>query len=317
MLKEIIRREIEKEGFITFDRFVELCLYHPEFGYYTTKRVRALPGEDFFTAPELSPVFGRTIAHHIERISREKDIPLNILELGGGKGFLAKDLMESFPVESYVILEKSEVAKELVPDVRVVNCVEEIEEFSGFVISNEFFDAFPFKRVVKREEKLWEVVVKLEGEKLMEDLIPYSGSLPCELEEGCEYSFFTGWEDFLERLFKRVRRGYFLTFDYGSSCEDLRNRKVGTFRAFSKHTLIDNYLEFPGRADLTSSVDFGYLRKILEKHLLNVSVKPLSSFLLSEGVERFLSPEDTAIALTLLVDMGRKFWAVSGYKEGN
>jgi len=315
MLKEIIKREVEEKGFITFDRFTELCLYHPEFGYYTTKRVRALPGEDFFTAPELSPVFGRTVAHHIEKISLEKDIPLNILELGGGKGFLAKDLLESLPVESYVVLEKSEVIKELVPEVKLVNSVEELKEFSGFIVSNEFFDAFPFKRIVKKKGELYEIVVRIKGEKLSEDFIPYSGALPCELEEGCEYSLFIGWEEFLKRLFKKLKRGYFLTFDYGSFCKELKYRKRGTFRAFAKHSLISNYLDFLGEVDLTSSVDLSYLRKILEKHLLDLSVKPLSGFLLSEGIERFLSQDETIVALTLLVDMGRKFWAVSGYKE--
>jgi len=259
MLREVIRKEIEREGFITFDRFTELCLYHPDFGYYTTKRVKALPGEDFFTAPELSPVFGKVVARHLEKISQEKGIPLNILELGGGKGFLAKDLLELLPVENYLILEKSEVARKVIPGVKVVGNLEEIEEFSGFVISNEFFDAFPFKRIVKRGGELYEVVITLKGGELKEELHPYSGNLPCEPEEGCEYSLFIGWEEFLEKLFRKFKRGYFLTFDYGSFCDSLSVRKSGTFRAFIKHTLIDNYLEFLGKADLTSSVDFSYL----------------------------------------------------------
>ena len=117
------------------------------------------------------------------------------------------------------------------------------------------------------------------------------------------------------KLFKKFHWGYFLTFDYGSSCEDLKNRRGGTFRAFKKHSLIDNYLELPGETDITSSVDFDYLRKILEKYLSSVSVQPFSKFLLSEGIEQFISPEEVTTAVTLLVDMGRKFRVASGYRE--
>ncbi|MEO2083603.1 MAG: hypothetical protein ABGX12_06235, partial [Desulfurobacteriaceae bacterium] len=105
MLKEEILKEIKEKGRIPFDRFVYLSLYHPKWGYYTGKRTSPLPGEDFVTAPEISPVFGKVLALHLKRISEERNLPLRILELGGGKGFLAKDILGSIPVEEYIVLE--------------------------------------------------------------------------------------------------------------------------------------------------------------------------------------------------------------------
>ena len=315
MLREILKTEIEKKGFVTFDRFVYLALYHPEYGYYTKKRTKPIPGEDFFTAPELSSIFGKVIANHIRKISEKRNIPLRILELGGGKGFLAKDILSSLPVEEYIILEKNNVAKEIVHRVKIVENLNEIENFSGFVISNEFFDAFPFKRIRKINGELREVVLRKKGNELFEDTTPFTEEIPCEPEEGCEYSLFTGWNSFLENLFKKFQSGYFLTIDYGDFCKNLRNRREGTFLSFRKNRIERDYLRFIGEVDLTSRVDFSHLKNLLARYLTSIEIKPQSEFLLSEGIERFLSPEDAITALTLIVDMGRKFKVLSGFKN--
>ena len=108
MLKEKIVKEIRENGFITFDRFVEICLYDKDFGYYTKKRTRTGLGEDFVTAPEVSESFGKTVANFLRKRTQELSLPLKILELGGGKGFLAKDIVETLNPESYTVLEVRE-----------------------------------------------------------------------------------------------------------------------------------------------------------------------------------------------------------------
>ncbi|ADU96151.1 protein of unknown function DUF185 [Thermovibrio ammonificans HB-1] len=312
MLKELIVELIEREGPLRFDRFVELCLYHPEFGYYTRVRTLPVPGQDFFTAPELTPVFGKVLARHIGEVARREKLPLRILELGGGKGFLAKDLLEELRPEEYLLLEKGPMN---LKGVKGLTSLEELEGgFEGFVVSNEFFDAFPFRRVLPRRGL--EVFIDGKESRLFETLLPFEGEAgsPCEGFEG-EYPLFSSWRPFLEELAGKLSRCYFVTFDYGGRCTELSGRQ--TFKAFSGHALADDWLERPGEVDLTALVDFDYLSKILgELGFENLELCPQSEFLLSWGIERFASPEHTVQLLTLLVDMGRRFKVLTGKFEG-
>lgn len=319
MLKEIIVEEIRRKGFITFDRFVELSLYHPGFGYYTSKRVKPVPGEDFITSPELSSAFGRTVALWIEEASMRFGIPLNILEPGGGKGFLAKEIMASLNVENYTVLERNLNVE--IPGANVIGSLDEVKPFRGFIISNELFDAFPFKRIKKLEGKLFEVVVKESGGKLFEDLIPAGENvhshfelIGCELEEGCEYSLFTGYDSFLKKLGEKLAEGVFLTFDYGWECRELMNRKGGTLRTFRGHRVGDNPYEDIGKVDITSDVDFTYLKTVMKRYFRSVEVIPQSKFLLNAGIDK-IGGEVPEI-LTLIVEMGRRFKAVTAFKGG-
>ncbi len=310
MLRDIVFKEIENKGFIPFDRFVELCLYHPEFGYYTTKRLSLEKGEDFITAPELTPAFGKVVAAYVSELSEETGIPLNILELGGGKGYLAASFLKTVRPESYYIFEVSK--RELVVDAKVVTSLDDVPSFSGFIVANEFFDAFPFKRIRRIGGKLFEAVITVGSRgNLEEDFIPFSEELPCTPEEGCEYGFFIGWEEFLDKLLSKVENAVFLCFDYGDTCDRLRMQGT-SFRAFRGNRLVNDYLERLGETDLTAFVDFTYLGRILKKFFSNVEVIPQSKFLLENGIDRFISPEEASNALMLLVDMGRRFKVLIG-----
>ncbi len=305
MLKKKLVKEIRKKGFITFDRFVEVCLYDEEFGYYTKKRTGTSLGEDFVTAPEVSESFGKTVASYLRKRAPELSLPLKILELGGGKGFLAKDIVETLNPESYTVLEVRE-KPEWLKEVSWVKSLKEVEPFEGIVVSNEFFDAFPFKRIKKIKGELREVVVKEKNGELYEDTVPFRGKIPCQIEEGEEYCLFVGWEEFLRELSGKLKRGVFLTFDYGGRCREISGRE--SFRAFRKNKLVEDYLKYPGETDLTALVDFDYLSSILEEVGFTVErVTHQSSFLLENGIEKFLEPGGAPQALMLLVDMGRKF----------
>ncbi len=321
MLKEIIIDEIRNKGYITFDRFVELALYHPKYGYYTSKRIKPVPGEDFFTSPELSSIFGKAVARWMEKVSKEFGIPLNVLELGGGKGFLSKDIIESIKVNSYTLLEKTPVSKLISPNINLAKTLDEIEPLEGFVISNEFFDAFPFKRIKKLNGTLFEIVVREKDGKLFEGLLPSGENIynhfkliGCELEEGCEYSLFVGYEEFLEKLSKKIKRGCFLTFDYGWECKKLMNRKGGTLKTFRKHIVGENPYENIGTADITADVDFTHLKTVLDRYFDTVEITHQSKFLLDAGIDK-IGGEDIPAVLTLIVEMGRKFKVVKAFKE--
>src|SRR5208283_991070 len=56
----------EAEGWISFADYMHAVLYAPGLGYYTSGARKLGVGGDFVTAPELTPLFGRTLAAQAE-----------------------------------------------------------------------------------------------------------------------------------------------------------------------------------------------------------------------------------------------------------
>src|SRR3972149_5887053 len=94
-LLAVIREEVRARGPIPFYRFMELCLYHPQHGYYSSERVRLGAAGDFYTSAHLTPVFGRILTRHLERAwaALGKPAPFDLVELGPGNGLLAGSLL--------------------------------------------------------------------------------------------------------------------------------------------------------------------------------------------------------------------------------
>lgn len=156
-LAELIRSDIIAQGgWIPFSRFMELALYAPGLGYYTAGARKFGKAGDFITAPELSPLFGRTLARQAAEIMASSTP--DILELGAGSGKLALDMlveleqMDALP-QSYSILEvsadlrerqRSLLQKELPHLAGRIQWLDALpEKINGAVIANEVLDALP------------------------------------------------------------------------------------------------------------------------------------------------------------------------------
>ena len=166
----IIREEIARNGEITFARFMELALYHPEHGYYLTVERRPGRGGDFLTAPEASAYFGLTVARQIgecwERLGRPE--PFTIREYGAGVGGLAYDiiagLLDDHPelrgALRYRLVEPNQyrMAQALaamdevgLSDIVSGEAESSAEPIVGVVVANEVADALPVHRLIVRE----------------------------------------------------------------------------------------------------------------------------------------------------------------------
>ena len=101
-LVAVIREEIERAGRITFARYMELALYHPEHGYYLGPEERAGHAGDFATAPETSPLFGRCLARQLREVWEllGRPSPFTVIEYGEGGGRLARDVLARAREES-------------------------------------------------------------------------------------------------------------------------------------------------------------------------------------------------------------------------
>ncbi|MGH9602489.1 MAG: SAM-dependent methyltransferase, partial [Terriglobales bacterium] len=96
LLRRVIADEIAARGPIPFSRYMELCLYHPEQGYYMRGTEQFGKAGDFYTASDVHAVFGRLLARQFEEMWRALGSParLELIELGPGRGLFARDVLD-------------------------------------------------------------------------------------------------------------------------------------------------------------------------------------------------------------------------------
>lgn len=305
-LEKIIRSEIAEKGPMPFSRFMEICLYHPGQGYYQREaRVTGGAG-DFFTAPHVHELFGHTISAWIrkeaERIGLEE---VTLVELGPGNGQLAQDILESWdlsgPPLSMILAEAGAARRrELAArfegrQVRVISPeeIDGLDPVKGAVLANEFFDALPLRIFENRGDVIQEVHVRLEGESLVEALLPARdiprsfSSLLQDLPEGFRTEVSPGWDEWMGKIGRLLERGLLLVLDYGEFTDGLLVpwRMGGTLRCFYRHRVDTDPFEAPGQKDITAHVNFSFLKEAaLSKGFSLRSYTSQSSFLIKGGI---------------------------------
>jgi SAM-dependent MidA family methyltransferase len=172
-LRRRIEDEIRRDGPIPFSRYMEMCLYEPELGYYSRAREQFGKGGDFYTSSDVHAVFGRLLARQFEEMWRALDSPprIDIIELGPGRGLFARDVLDwsakQFPEFSralhYVLVERSANLRDrlqerlaqhiAVGQAQVFDSIEAAASTCGeniIIFCNEFFDALPVEVVDHR-----------------------------------------------------------------------------------------------------------------------------------------------------------------------
>src|SRR5450830_1401754 len=160
-LQHQIAAEIARnDGAIPFARFMELALYAPDLGYYSGGAAKLGKDGDFTTAPEISSLFGATLAHVAAAIMAQT--APRIMEFGAGTGKLARDFLtecqfSGITIDRYFIVELSGELRarqeDLLKDFPQVIWLQEMPaSFSGLVIGNEVLDAMPVDLVMKTEQ---------------------------------------------------------------------------------------------------------------------------------------------------------------------
>ncbi len=294
-LIEIIKREILTSGEITFARFMELALYHPEQGYYLTAHRRPGRDGDFLTAPEASAYFGLTLARQIAECWERLDRPENfeIREYGSGVGGLAYDIMaglseaapDAFARLRYRMVEPNphrlSQALSAMGEVGLGDRVigerfdsnSPLDPITGVVIANEVADALPVHRLKCLNGVLRECYVTWSGEAFVEvegalspaseELQAYFARHQITLNEGARYDVSPAAGAWFARACRGLERGYSITIDYGYPVTSLyqSHRLQGTVRGYFEHTVTDDPLVRVGDQDLTAHVDFTTLQE--------------------------------------------------------
>ena len=283
----LIEREIVAAGgWIPFYRYMELALYAPDFGYYSSGTQKFGKGGDFITAPELTPLFGQALAAQVAEILRASHPA--VIEAGAGSGVLAADLLRELErldclPETYGILELSaqlrarqqQTIATLDPRLasRVVWLDAPPETFSGVLVGNEVLDAIPTHVIAARGGELFERgVVRSGGGRAFAwadrpaqgRVLEAAGKLPLSLGMDRE-----GDSEFVTEInlvavawvadwSARLRHGALLLFDYGYPRDEfyLPSRVCGTLKCHYCHRVHGDPFLWPGLNDMTSSVDF-------------------------------------------------------------
>lgn len=277
-LIETIRREIEAHsGWISFARYMELALYAPGLGYYTAGTHKFGETGDFITAPELSALFGRTLAHQVAEIMA--DSAPHILELGAGSGKLAADMLSELESlgrlpDSYHILEVSadlrdrqqSLLQQRLPHLSSrVHWLDTLPEiFSGAIVANEVLDALPVHRVHWQDSAITEIGVAWSERGFVWQERPISDAALLQAAEQIQAA-----DDYVSEICLAARglvnslagslmQGTVLFIDYGFGAREFYHpqRRAGTLMCHYRHRAHDDPFYLPGLQDITAHVNF-------------------------------------------------------------
>jgi SAM-dependent MidA family methyltransferase len=293
-LRQKIEREIRERGTISFSRYMGLCLYDLELGYYSRNAEQFGKAGDFYTSSDVHAVFGRLMARQFEEMWRVLGSPnqIAIVELGPGRGLFAQDVLDwsekKFPdffhALTYFLVESSPALGRRIESTlerhflggkaRRVKSIKldlaSAPEVPTILFANEFFDALPVEilssqgslRVDARNGHFVETWAPSPPEEL-EFLDRYS----IHPEPGERIEVPLAAQRFMNHVTSTIHRGFLLAIDYGYTREEqLAGRHRGTLKAFRQHSISANPYEAPGEQDITADVNFTALAAAAEEH---------------------------------------------------
>ncbi len=339
-LYEIIGRQINELGPIPFHDFMEMCLYYPDLGYYTSANDKIGAGGDFYTSTSLGNVFAAILAEQLTEMWQLTGRGnFTIVEYGAGTGALCHDILhylegneEFYDKLQYCIIEKSPAMRSreqaiLHQKVRWIDSIDAVQGTTGCVLSNELLDNMAVHRVVM-QEKLMEIYVAYDGNRFSEMLLParravqdYLEELNVRLSPGFRTEVNLEALQWIREVAECLGRGYVMTIDYGYPSAELYrdHRRDGTLLCYKQHQINDNPYDDVGQQDITTHVNFSALHHWGQKYgLRSCGYTDQAHFMLALGFKDHLhkmqepDPErnkvkNSLLINTLLRDMGSKF----------
>lgn len=269
--------------------------------YYASPRNPIGTEGDFYTSSDLDPVFGQLLAKQFQEWAAEFD-KFTIVELGAGKGLLARDILQRAKFD-YRILERSPAMRERQQEALAAFDVKWIEELprgmTGCIFSNEFFDALPVHRVIRREGVLKEIYV---GEDFQEIEGPAQPGVDAPIAEGRSTEVGLEARSWVRNIAASLEHGYHLAVDYGYLRDEYYAQQNGTLMCYWHHQAVENpYLRI-GEQDMTAHVNFSDLmdEPSLETVLFTTQMDYLIRLGILDELQKLASAGDAASMQRLL-----------------
>ncbi|WP_306117667.1 MULTISPECIES: SAM-dependent methyltransferase [unclassified Roseitalea] len=304
-LREAIATRIGASGPMSLAEYMAECLLHPRHGYYA-RREPFGAGGDFVTAPEISQLFGEIVGAFMIHVWRQagRPAPFALAEAGPGRGTLMADMLRTARLDPefraaarVVLIEASERLRGVQrarlgddgADAQWVDTIAALPGLPTFLVANEFFDALPIRQFVNTAGGWRERMVGLDDRGALHFVAGPGGIDPALLPpghgdapEGAIFETSPAREAAAAELAAHIARhgGLALVFDYGH----LQPGIGDTFQAVRDHAYADP-LAAPGRADLTSHVDFAALARAARQAGAHVpAAMTQGAFLLASGM---------------------------------
>jgi SAM-dependent MidA family methyltransferase len=319
-LGAILAARIQAGGPITVAEFVELALYHPQHGYYTTASRRSGRRGDFFTSVDVGPLFGELLSVQIEEMWYRLGRPaaLDLVEAAAGDGRLARDVLDAaraghpgfYGTIRLHLVEPSPQARAAQRDTlgphadRLATSGAELPAgITGVILANELLDALPPHAVVMREDGLHERLVdvgpggfiEVEGPPSTPQIARYLERVGAALERGWRAEVNLAAERWVGEAARRLTRGFLMIIDYGHEAPALysASHAEGTLTSFTRHVsdpAPNGWLKEPGRRDITAHVDLTGIRLAAEREgLETLAALDQTYFLLGLGAAERLA----------------------------
>jgi SAM-dependent MidA family methyltransferase len=300
-LAHLIQQKIKNAGgWISFADFMQMALYTPGLGYYSGGAAKFGLAGDFVTAPEISPLFAKTVALQAAQVLVATQG--GILELGAGTGKLAADLLLELQVldvlpSQYFILEVSDHLRQIQLETLQAKLPAELFKkivwldelppspqpsptggegahgFVGLILANEVLDAIPVHLIVNTVQGLHERGVAFDSAFIWQDKPLAKGKLHDEvstyslpndyLTEFCPAAL-----GLMNSLEKSLKQGVILMIDYGFSAREYYHpqRNLGTLMCHYQHYAHTNPLINVGLQDITAHINFSQIAILCEAH---------------------------------------------------
>lgn len=323
--QELFKQKIKIQLPMSFQTYMEMALFDPEYGYYTTHPQILGPQGDFVTAPELSHLFGASLARQCQAILA--DIPAAcILELGAGSGRLCVDILKVLDKaaklpDTYYILELSghlKSSQQALILAEIPHLADKVQwlsswpaSFKGVVLANEVLDAMPVTRFCWTGEEVLESEIFWDEASLSlkERFIPSNNTQLIEkvkalhLSVSPYYSEINTWVlSWLEGLWHALEQGVVLLLDYGYPQKEYYHpdRYAGTLMCHQRQRVHHDYLYMPGEMDITAHVDFTEIaQSAFDLGFQILGYTNQASFLLANGIlEHLATIEDDILYQT-------------------
>jgi len=313
-LQQIIKEAIAKQGGkITFAEYMQHCLYSPGLGYYSAGSYKLGEQGDFTTAPEISSLFSRTLANHIQDVFKQLN-QTNILEFGAGSGAMAVDILKELESQSilpdnYYIIEASadlRYRQEKYLTTSLPHLIERVvwleqlpENFVGVILANEVCDAMPVHSLHFTNNEVYERYIQIESGQLQWSEGPLSSN---ELSTRTEHiSSIIGENEaitevnlaanaWVSSLADSLKQGAIFIIDYGYPEAEYYHpqRSQGSLMCYFQHVGHSNPLMLQGLQDITAHVDFTSLAQTAIDNALDVDgFQSQADFLLAGGITKF------------------------------
>jgi SAM-dependent MidA family methyltransferase len=290
---------IQRNGPLVFDEFMRVALYDPDAGYFATGPLRSVRDGDFLTSPEVSPLFGETIARFVaaeaERVSAD---PVDLVEAGAGSGSLLRPLLDALeqPLDAWAV-EVSAAAQAalaaMVPQATVVSGLRAVPDGRhGVIIANELLDNLPAALAVRTEAGWLERRVGAQDDALVyldtearPEIADWADRCAGPIEPGGIVEVQLDACSWVTQALGLLEAGSLLVFDYGDTAEGLESRRAeGTIRTYRGHHLGPDPLAEPGATDITMDVNFTALEGAARDAGADVEVVRQADFLTEWGL---------------------------------